>query len=734
MRLIQRMVWLACLWLFLSATSYSQTLKRDYLSYIQQAAELGWQEYPGVIANWKKNVKPSPLWGYDAPAQPIYLADTLGFLYQHTQDAAYVQKVRQILIEYGQLRDAYPKDYWKTRAEYRNGMPALSNFFFMPAYARAYLRIRDSRALDARSRETIEGDLAQSLDYVFTFPEWSAMNRAMLRAEALYYGAVALPRHPNAGKWKQLAETLASDSLKQWEIEDSSHYQPIWLLSVFSYAEISGRTDFLDSPIIRYYMEYFLHLLAPHGNVADFGDAHWHSGWDRFIPVFEKAAAAYRNPQYKYAAREMLVRTRQRLQTARQKAGQPLELNGQAILYGGTGFGSALTDAYRWADDSIVPQGPTALSREVLEDVIGKKIVFRNGWDPTSTFLMLNYRDEGDGGLLQRDYLRQTLSVEEEKMHHGHADENSICLLMSGGSVLLHDGGYRDDLPSGKWGAYRADYFHNRVVARKNKRAAGQGLFEFIRNSGAYRKVQTQKIDFLNFKEVDVSRTRVVDADLGYEWDRSITYVKARDFFIVVDGIRIRTPGYYTFANLWHTRKIIEQGKQFFSTAIDAIGSETLSSARSLLVVFPENEAKEIGSYPEKRHYQEEIALYQTASSHYGAGALEFFVTILVPQREGENAARAAEQFKLLKADRFPQAVGVEFQEGDAKSVVLVKLDLEMDQARDNIRPRYQYDLGKVRCGEIETDASYVFAHENQGRVGIFRSNIHKTASIVARR
>ena len=311
-------------------------------------------------------------------------------------------------------------------------------------------------------------------------------------------------------------------------------------------------------------------------------------------------------------------------------------MNGQAILYGGTGFGSALTDAYRWADDSIVPLGPTALSREVLEDVIGKKIVFRNGWDPTSTFLMLNYRDEGDGGLLQRDYLRQTLSVEEEKMHHGHADENSICLLMSGGSVLLHDGGYRDDLPSGKWGAYRADYFHNRVVARKNKRAAGQGLFEFIRNSGAYRKVQTQKIDFLNFKEVDVSRTRVVDADLGYEWDRSITYVKARDFFIVVDGIRVRTPGYYTFANLWHTGKIIEQGKQFFSTAIDAIGSESLSSARSLLVVFPENEAKEVGSYPEKRHYQEELALYQSASRHYGAGALEFFVTILVPQREGE--------------------------------------------------------------------------------------------------
>src|SRR5262245_31612504 len=203
MRLLQRMVQLACLGFFLASNLSSQTLKHDYLTYIQQAAELGWQEYPEVIATWKKSANPSPLWGYDAPAQPIYLADILGFLYQQTHDNAYADKARQILVEYGGLRDAYPKEYWKTRAEYRNGMPALSNFFFMPAYARAYLRIRDSQALDASSRSIIERDLAQSLDYVFTFPEWGAMNRAMLRAEALYYGSIALPHHANAGKWKQ---------------------------------------------------------------------------------------------------------------------------------------------------------------------------------------------------------------------------------------------------------------------------------------------------------------------------------------------------------------------------------------------------------------------------------------------------------------------------------------------------------------------------------------------------
>lgn len=709
----RRTLLIVCFFVASSVPVFSQTLKKDYLTYIQQAAELGWQEYPGVIEQWKKNINPSLLWGYDAPAQPIYLADVLGFLYQQTGDKVHAERVRDILVAFGKLRDSYPKDYWKTRAEYRSGLPALSNFFFLPAYSRAYLRIQGSTALSAEARQIIERDLAQSLDYVFTFPEWGAMNRAMLRAEGLYYGSQALQAHPNAIKWKQLAETLATDSLSQWEIEDTSGYHPIWLLSVFSYAEASGRKDFFESPVIHYYMEYFLNLLGPHGNIADFGDTNWNAGWDRFIPIFEKAGTVYRNPQYKYVAREMLVRTRARLETERRKRGQPVELNGQPLFYAGTGFASALTKAFDWADDSIAPQKPSSLSREVLEDIVGKKVVFRNGWDPTSTFLLLNYRDEGDGGLLQRDYLRQTLSVEEEKMHHGHSDENSICLLMSGGSVLLHDGGYRDDLPSGRWGAYRADYFHNRVVARKNKRDANQDFFEFIRNSGAYRKVQTQKIDFLTFKEVDVSRTRLVDSELGYEWDRVITYVKPEDYFVVIDGIKIRKADYYTFSNLWHTRKVLEKGDHFYDTAVDAIGNETLSDRKSLLIYFPDTKGKQLGMYSEKRHYQDETAIYQTISSHYKPGDLEFFVTVLRPHDKGQNVRRITESFRLIEGDRFPQSLGVEIAKAQMTSLLAVKLDLDMDLARENIRPRYVYDLGKAKLGEYETDASFLFASDS---------------------
>ncbi len=676
----------------------AQTKKADYLGYIKQAAETGWKEYPQVIATWKQQTKPSELWGYDAPGHPIYLADLLAFLYLETRDIAYAEKARDILVAFGDLREVYPKEQQAKRAEYRDGVPAISNFFIMPAYARAYLRLQKSGVLDAKEREKIEQELAFSLDHIQYFPEWGAHNRAMLRAESLAYGALALANHINAPKWRQLAATLASDSLSHWEIEDAPGYSAVWLYSLFSYADASNHAEVLESPLVKYALDYFLNLLAPHGSIADVGDTNWHSGWDRFVPVYERAATFYGNPRYKYVAEELLTRAKERIS------------KNPAAVFPGVGAGSAFTEAYRWANDGVISKRPASGSIEVLDDIVGKKVVFRNGWERLSTFLLLNYRDEGEGGLLGRDYLRQTLSVEEEKMHHGHADENSIALLMSGGSVLLHDGGYRSGLPSGPWGAYRADYFHNRVVARKHKRATEQSVFEYLRNSGAYRPVKTQKIDFLKFKGVDASRTRVTDDDLGYQWDRVITYVKDLDIFVVVDGIKALKSDFLTFTNLWHTRKIRSQGAQYFDTIIDRIGDEVLSDQRALLICFPEVRAKTIGTYPEQRHFQDETAIYQTISNNYRPGDIEVFVTVLVPHDGNSVVTQPLDHFRLLEVDKFPSAVGLEITAGATKYVLGIKLDLEMDLARGNLRPRYVYDLGKVRYGDFETDGSYLFA------------------------
>lgn len=690
--------------LFITATANAQTLKSEYLNWIKTAADAGWADHAASIERWKKAPNHHELWGYDSPGGPIYLADLLGYLYQETKDRSYAEKARDILAGYGDLREIYPKEMQAKRIEYTDGVPAISNFFIMPPYSRAYMRIRESGVLDAKAKAKIEDALAGSLDFIFRFPEWGAHNRAMLRAESLAYGAVALAHHPRAAKWKQLAETLAADSLKQWEIEDATGYHGVWLYSLFSYADISKRDDVLQSPVVRYYLDYFVQLLTPHGNLADFGDSHWNGGMERFVPVYEKAATLFRNPQYKFLAQELTRRMLERTAKANNST-DPAKLNI------GAGIGSPFADAHRWADDSVKALAPANGSQEVLEDLIGKKFVFRNGWQRNSTFMLLNYRDEGDGGRMGRDFLRQTLSVEEEKMHHGHADENSIALLMSGGSVLLHDGGYRPDLPSGQYGAWRADYFHNRVVVRKDKRDKTQNIYEFLRGSGNYRRVRTQKIDFLNFKDVDVSRSRVVDDELGYEWDRVVTWVKEKDFFIVVDGIRALRNDYFTFTNLWHTRQIHSQEKQSFDTGVDKIQTDILPANKRLLIHFPENTfGKQIGTFGISRHYQDETAIYQTVSNLYKAGDYEYFVTILIPHDANQDARGKPAQFRLLEVDKSGQAVGLEINDGAEKSVVCIKLNLEMDLAREQVGPRYVYGLGKVRYGDFETDASYLFA------------------------
>jgi hypothetical protein len=404
---------------------------------------------------------------------------------------------------------------------------------------------------------------------------------------------------------------------------------------------------------------------------------------------------------------------------------------GVAPVHVGTGVGSSLTDACRWADDSIAAKAPGSLSQDVLDDLVGKKIVFRDGWQRESTMMLLNYRDEGDGGWLGRDYLRQNLSVEEEKMHHGHADENSIALLMSGGSVLLRDGGYRPALPSGPNGEWRADYFHNRVIARKDKRARDQNVFDFIRNSGAYRQVRTQKIDFLKFREIDASRTRLTDDELGYQWDRSVIWLRARNLFIVIDAIRALRGDYFTFTNLWHTRKILSRDDQSFDTAYDQIQTDALPDKKALLIHFPENTfGKQIGTYQETRHFQDETAIYQTISGSYNAGDMEFFITVLQPHDQNTAATQAArnelKRLRLIEVDKPDRALGLAIDEANSMTVLALKLDLDLDHARENIRPRYRYDLGKVKYGDFTTDAALLFATLRNGQVAYSASSLTK--------
>ena len=184
------------------------------------------------------------------------------------------------------------------------------------------------------------------------------------------------------------------------------------------YADALGQLDELfRTPEVYYYAHYYLNLMSPAGVVPDFGDAAWTQNWQHFFVFFEAAAAQLNDPD--------------------DGVGRPADCRrGSSTSRRRTTWGWRASCWTRpaGAAPASTPAAPTHLSGEVMEDVQGKKVVFRNGWKPESTYLLLNYRDEGDGGMNFRDYLRDSIPVEEEKMTHGHADENSIPLLMSGGS------------------------------------------------------------------------------------------------------------------------------------------------------------------------------------------------------------------------------------------------------------------------------------------------------------
>ena len=667
--------------------------RQQYLDLAQQSYAAGLESCPAAVQKWLQTYKPDVEAGYAPPDAVIWFARLAAGLYDVTKDDQYARGAARWLADHHQFKEKFPEELRKQRPEYSRGLPTSTDFFTLPNFSRAYYEIKNSPSLLPEQRKEIEQSIADSADYVLDSSEWGPMNRTMLRAEGLLWSAKALPDHPHADLWRKNAEILASDSWGRWTEEDAEIYHPIWLGALIRYADGVNDRSIFDKITTRYYFEYFVHLLAPHGMVPDFGDARWNENWMEYIGCLERAATEYHNGQFKWGARRILEAALPRLT-------EPV--SSRAAV--------ALLDAYRCADDTVAPVEPPAHSEEVLEDMIGKKIVFRTGWNSDDTYLLLNYRDEGPFARLPRDYLRNTIPVEEEKAHHGHSDENSVCLLMNKGAVLLDDAGYRDRIPSGQYGAFRADYFHNRLVARRQKRDREQPLYEFLRYSGAYQPVVTDKIDFFTSQYVDVSRTRLTDEPRGYVADRVVAYLKSEDLFVVFDVIKILESDYYTFAVLWHAPAVLDQGENYFVTSPDTSQAGPPPQDRALLIDFLQSGTRQTGTFTIPRHMQDELAVYQTRASHYYAGQIETFVTVLAPVADPKNAEPLLRSIQALDVNETRDSLGVRLIVDGQTSYLCVKTDLTKELRTENIRPRYTFDLGKVQYGPFETDAYFLYS------------------------
>jgi len=696
-----------------------------YLAYARAAADWTYDHRDELLAQWRQTFDPLNVFGYRAPGGMLEMAAIYAYLFDTEKRPAYADRAKEVLLTYGDYRSAYPASSVKLRADYADGVPALPDFFTVMRYVQAFETLKRLGRLTPAEVETASDLIAGSMRYLLRTAEWGPMNRSALRAESLAWAVRALPDHPDAPKWEMERKALGDDSWGQWQIEDATIYNGVWLYALLGYADALGRTkELFATPEMSYYAQYYLNLFCPAGVVPDFGDAHWTANWAHFLVFFEAAAGALGDPGLKWAAETIAAKF---VDFAKPTS---------------AGLGVMLLDAYRFGTDKVKAAAPATLSMEVMEDVQGKKIVFRSGWSPLSAYLLLNYRDEGDGGLIFRDYLRDTIPVEEEKMTHGHADENGIALLMSGGSVLLHDGGYRDYMPSGPYGAYRQDYFHNRLCVRPEKifwgqkagefrygvrdAVPGQTLLEFMRDAGSYRPVRTRKVDFLTFADFDYSRTRLIDDGWGYQADRVVVYVKDPECYVVFDVFKALREDYFTLGALWHTRQIFAQGEHWYDTGYDRIQAAVLPQDKRLLIFFPSPEPRQEGVEAEKRHYQDEWLVHQSWAQHFELGETWTFVSVLVPHGAGEDPKAWLERISLAPASPERGAAGIVIKDGDRDIIVGIKTDLRRGISRDDRRPRYTFEAGRIAIGGLETDGDLVVASLRGGDLAYTIVNLTK--------
>lgn len=679
--------------------------KGVYLELIKEGASELREQYPSLIESWKKEYIPSVMEGYSNPRIPIKLIRAESFLYNVTKEKKYAERVRNILVNYGEFTKIFNPKYKKLRVDYKRGIPPITNFFDVIPYMQAYDYIKDSGAVSRQDKKKIEYIISSCMENTYLFHEWGPMNRAILMAVSLAYGSKILSSHSHSKQWMKLADRIADSSWGKWTIEDTQVYNPIWLEGLMLFGEITGKDGLYREPATKYYLDYFVQLLCPAGTIADFGDAHdLFSCWQIYVNCLEKGAREYKDGEMKFAAASILKTALEHLKNKNEWM--------------------ELINAYRWADDNVSSVMPEDSSREVLDDLVGKKIVFRSGWKEKDTYLLLNYRDEGAYGIVSRNYLRKTIPVEGEKMHHGHADENSICLLMSNGEILLHDSGYGETHTNRIYGA---DMFHNRIVARSSLAVKGQKLLEFLRDEPIlrvskgsaykpvhfYRPVSTDKLHFYSFEEVDYSRTRLFEPERGYQWDRIISYLKKDDIFVIFDTIEIKKENDFCFSNLFYTQKILNWGDNWFDTIIDKAGSWENKGDMSLLILFPENKNKIAGLDEIRRAFELEKCLYQTTSQHLKSGSRINFTTVLIPHKREKDTKNLVSGIDVIKTDKGDKGLGVVIKQGKETTFVCCRADLSMEEVEENVRPKYKYNCGKIKYGNIETDARYCYIRAN---------------------
>jgi len=699
-----RIIGIIVLLYFLSIVSvFSQTqiTKNDYLRVIKQAEERVWQIYEKSYQTWQ--AADSTIRQKNPPIPNIRWGRMDGLLYAVTGERKYAERARKVLME----------------------SPHYENYMAI----KVLTQLENSGILTQEDLKLIEKKIAEGADRAVQYwAEWGAMNHSTNHiVNSLSATIQYLPHHPNVEKWRKKLDINLSSSWGLWSIEDSQNYISPWLVPMMQCVEVLNReNEFYALPTTKYYLDYAVQLMTPDGQIVKFGDGGdiGDYTWCWYLPMLEKGASIYRDGRMKWAAHQLFRSN--------------IYGKGYAFIY----TINFLVDAYQWADDSISESMPTDGSRLVLEDYVGKKVVFRNGWDSEATYLFLNFLEDAPFGIDGKEHIINTIPVETEKNHHGQADENAICFMMKDGAILLHDSGYRETSTTGPDGQYRADTYHNKLIVRKGIADQQLRLLPFLLDGGQYHFVNTKLMHFRRFKEVDISRTRLIDEDCGYQWDRLINYLKDKEWFVIFDIVKILKNGPYTLANLFYTQNIVDfdqKGRTWYDTKYTTIATTTQSggfakkipsmflnpsnytynnkSEVHLLMHFPEGTHFRRGVEQTRRCYQTESAVYNAKADSFKIGDIVVFTTFLIPHPKNVDPKSIISSLDELEIYHTDNGYGLKIPGKDGDIQLNAMLDLEAEYLAENLRPRYNFESGRTEYGNLVTDARYCYLKKQKNRL-----------------
>jgi hypothetical protein len=664
--------------------------KQTYLEYAYNVADMIWQEYDqsrlqaiekgkqalrdqGVLQNTFQFV------GTVAPAEVSR--------YQQTGDRLYLDRAKRYLLDVYEIYRVLKTYQEEQNISVRSDEFATLGWMFEPEpYISAYSSIRESADFNDEESEKIETVVDLSMHSILKMPEYGPMNRSMLRALNLAAAGSCLPHHRDSAKWLKMGRHIFADSLDKWSMEDAGPYQSIWLYSFIAYNQYVPTVNIDESPVVKYYADMWARMVSPMGFIPDYGDSDLGEDWIHMAAVMEKCANVYHSGTLKYAVNRYT---------------EAHVAHATGLMGGVSRFMQQLVSAHHWADDELPEQAPTSGSQEACDDTIGKKCVFRDGWRRDSTYLLLNYRDESPTNEVYRKNLPLTIPVKAEKTHHGHNDENALCMLIARERMLLTEGGYRKG--SERDCTYRSDYYHNKLIVRKGVNKE-HSFFAHIVDFGEYNPVRTERVFFYTFDEVDCSRTRLYDSRNAAVCDRVIHFLKKEGCFVINDIVIPQQDSSYTVGPVFHADTIESLGANSYALTQTHIsmGLESTQSQSDdvrLFLHYPMIEHP-VEQQTIERAYREQMSVGQFFAGYASPQLPLCFTSVLYPGSQGRP-----EFFDTFSQEITAKGIGLQFAISGRTYTLFDRYCYESKIEDLNKRPAYSFDAGRQQVYDLETDA-----------------------------